>query len=117
MEKLTVTCRVTLPEAGMLTLKPLKVAKVPANATGPAMGLPLLRRLTPLIPLGIPVPASETVRLVKFTVVFPVLVSATESTTTLEAPGNSVVLDGAGKPVESCMVAGVGVKVEVTIGL
>ena len=88
MEKLAATCKVTLPEAGMLTLKPLKVADDPANTTVPAIGLPLLRRLIPVIPLGVPVPLSETVRLVKFTGVFPVLVNTTESTGTLEAPGN-----------------------------
>ena len=88
MEKFAVTCKVTLPEPGTLTLKPLKVADVPANPTGPATGLPLLRRLIPLIPVGVPVPASDTVRLVKFTAVVPVLVNTTEITGTLEAPGN-----------------------------
>ena len=64
------------------------MADVPANPTGPATGLPLLRRLIPLIPLGFPVPASDTVKLVKLTAVLPGLVNTTESTGTLEAPGN-----------------------------
>ena len=99
MEKFAVTCKVTLPEAGMLTLQPLIVVDVPDHATGPATGLPLLRRLTPLIPLGFPVPATDTVRLVIFTGVVPVLVKTTESTGTLEAPGNWVISGGAGEPV------------------
>ena len=111
LEKLAATCKVTLPEAGMLTLKPLKVAEELANTTGPAIGLPLLRRLIPLIPLGAPVPLSDTVRLVKFTGVFPVLVNTTERTGTLEAPGNWLVFGGAGEPVEICTVAGVAVGV------
>ena len=111
------TCKVTLPDAGTLTLKALKVADVPANPTGPATGLPLLRRLIPLIPLGFPVPASDTVRLVKFTGVVPRLVNTTEITETPDAPGNWVVFGGAGEPVENCTVSGVGVKVEVAIGL
>ena len=81
-------CKVTLPPAGILTLKPLKVADVPDNAVGPAMGFPLFKRLIPLIPAGFPVPLSDTVRLVKFTAVVPVLVNTTERTGTLETPGN-----------------------------
>ena len=101
MEKFAVTCRVTLPPAGILTLKPLKVAVEPVKPTGPATGLPLFSKLTPLIPPGFPDPLSDTVRLVKFTGVDPVLVNTTESTGTLEAPGNWVVLGGAGEPVEN----------------
>jgi hypothetical protein len=88
----------------------------PANAVGPAMGLPLLRSLIPLIPLAVPVPLSETVKLVKFTAMAPRLVNTTESTGTLEAPGNWVVLDGAGKPAENCTMSGVGVRLGVDVG-
>ena len=98
-EKFAVTCNVTLPDPGTLTLKPLMVVDVPDHATGPATGLPLFRRLIPLIPLGFPVPATDTVRLVIFTGVVPVLVKTTESTDTLEVPGNWVVSSGAGEPV------------------
>ena len=116
MEKFAVTCKVTLPEAGILTLKPLKVADVPANTTGPAIVLPLLSKLIPLIPLGFPVPASNNVRLVKFTAVVPRLVNTTEITGTLEAPGNWVVLGGAGEPAENCTMSGVGVWLGVSVG-
>ena len=117
IEKFVVICKVTLLEAGILTLQPLIVVEVPDHAVGPATGLPLLRRLMLLIPLGFPVPADDTVRLVIFTGVVPVLVNTTERTGTLEAPGNWVVSGGAGEPVVICTVAGVGVKVKVATGL
>ena len=116
MEKLAFTLKVTLPEAGMLTLKPLKVAVDPEKVAEPR-GLPLFNRSIPLIPVGLPVPESDTVRLVMFTVVFPVLVKTTSSTGTLEAPGNWVELAGAPAPVETCTVAGVAVGVLDAVGV
>jgi hypothetical protein len=118
LEKFTLTCKVTLPpEAGILTFKPLKMAVEPENVTGPLTLLPPFRRLTPLIPEVVPVPASDTVRLVRFTGVFPLFVKTTRSTWILEAPDNWVELTGAGEPVEICTVSGVVVGVLDAVGV
>ena len=106
----------TLPEAGMLMAKPLKMAEGPEKLAEPT-GLPLSERTSPLIPEGFPVPLSVTVKLVKFTVVFPVLVKTTRMTGTLEAPGNWVELGGAGDPRLTWTVAGVMVEVGVTVNV
>jgi hypothetical protein len=116
LRKFAFTCRVTLLEAGMLTLKPLKVAVEPEKVAE-LMELALFRRLMPLIPEGFPVPLSDTVKLVMFTGLFPLLVMTTSSTGILEAPANWVLLGGAGAPDETCTVAGVVVGVLEAVGV
>ena len=89
MEKLTLVCKVTLPPEATMMLKPLKVAVDPKNVDVPPTGLPLLRRLMPLIPVeGFPDPVEEMVTLVKVTGTVPVLVANIWATGKLLTPCN-----------------------------
>lgn len=116
-EKLLLTCKVTLPPAGIVTFRLVKATVVPEKAVVPKL-VPLLVSVIPVMAVdGVPVPESDIVTLLTVTGVVPVFVRTTWSTGTFAAPGNWVELGGAAGPAATFTVAGVGVKVAVFTGL
>lgn len=116
-EKLALTCKVTLPPAGIVTLRLVKAAVAPEKVVVPKL-FPLLVSVIPVMAVdGVPVPESDIVTLLTVTGVVPVFVRTTWSTGTFAAPGNWVELGGAAGPAATFTVAGVGVKVAEFTGL
>lgn len=89
-EKLALTCKVTLPPAGIVTLKLVKATVVPEKVVVPKL-VPLLVSVILVMAVdGVPVPESDIVTLLTVTAVDPVFVRTTWSTVTFVAPGNWV---------------------------
>ena len=100
----------------MIKVKPLKLADEPEKPAVPTREA-FSKRVIPVRPEGLPVPASVKVKLVKVTAEPEGLFTRTWTTGRLLAPGNCVELEGAEGPVDTVTVTVVGVKVAVIVGV
>jgi hypothetical protein len=117
LEKLALTCRVTLVEGAIITLRPLKVAVEPVKVVVPAE-VTLFKRVSPVIPVeALPVPASVIVRLVRVIGILPELLTKTWTTGRLVTPASWLELGGIEGPEPTEAVEGVEVIVGVDVAV